>query len=91
MTVLKNNQNEIEFYRNQLGVTNDNITDLEHAYLLNELSLTSGNTTDMWIEWLLANGATSTNENKAWSQFLISVGYDGNLPDDQVQYFIDNS
>ncbi len=90
MPVLNNNDYEIKFYKNQLGVTTGNVTDLERDYLYNELSLTSGNTTDMWLKWLIDNGATTRNINKGWCEFLIVVGYEGNIPDDINQYFIDN-
>ena len=76
---------------NQLGVTSGNITDLERDFLYNELSLTTGNITDMWIKYLKANGATSSESTLAWKQFLTADGYTVvNLQDTQDQYFEDN-
>ena len=92
MPVLMNNQNEKEYYMNQLGVTEGNIVNLERDFLYQELSVTTGNVTDMWIKYLQANGATSDNMTKAWREFLLAAGYShSNLQDDMVQYFIDNS
>lgn len=77
---------------NQLGVTSGNITNLERDFLYNELSLTTGNVTDMWLKYLKANGATSSDSNLAWKQFLTAAGSTVvNLQDAQVQYFEDNS
>ncbi len=93
MPVLENNQNEYNFYLNQLtDETSGNIRDLENKFLETNLSETNGQTTDMWIEYLQANGASSDNILKAWVEFLRSKGYTvTNLQDTINQYFKDNS
>jgi len=98
MPVLKNNNNEIKFYKNQLSVTSGNITDLENKFLHSNLSATDGevsetspDTTKLWVLYLQKNGATSNNYTDAWKEFLVIGGYDGIIPDDIDLYFGDNS
>jgi len=91
MTVLKNNQNEYNFYLKQLTVTVGAINDLEQHFLFSELSLTEGDNSSMWLTWLKDNGASSDNLSDAWREFLEDSGYTGGLQDMQDKYFADNS
>ena len=64
-----------------------NGSDLELAWLITQSSSGIDQVNDLWLEFFLANGATSGHINDAAQEFMATLGFTNDLPQNWFDYW----